>query len=304
MKDKFASYHPIVNFIYFAVILLMPMLYLHPIIIAIALCSGTAYTICQQGLKSFLQRLPLIAVVFLLSALINPLFNHRGATKLFYFSNGSVVTLESVLYGLLSGIMLTSVILWFGCFYEVMTSDKIMQLFGKRMPSLSLLFTITLRFVPRFMEQIRRVSEAQKGAGFGISAESPPRQARRKVAARIRHGLKILSITITWAFEHSIETSDSMKSRGYGLVSRNTYARARFDTRDGGLMGLIGLLSTILFAVALTGGFAVRYYPQIEIKEAGVMTTLAYASYGILAFLPVILQGMEEITWKYFRSKI
>ena len=35
--------------------------------------------------------------------------------------------------------------------------------------------------------------------------------------ARIRHGLNMLSILVTWALENAIETSDSMRSRGYGL---------------------------------------------------------------------------------------
>ena len=37
-----------------------------------------------------------------------------------------------------------------------------MYLFGKVIPAFSLLLSMTLRFVPRFTEQIKRVAEAQQ----------------------------------------------------------------------------------------------------------------------------------------------
>ena len=79
---------------------------------------------------------------------------------LFYLKDGNPVTLESIVYGLASGLMLAGVISWFSVFHEVMTSDKFMYLFGKVIPAFSLLLSMTLRFVPRFTEQIRRVAEA------------------------------------------------------------------------------------------------------------------------------------------------
>lgn len=295
MKDKFATYHPIVNFIYFCVMLLPPML-LHPVILGIACVTGLLYTIGQRGVRQLYRLLPGIFTVFLISAIINPLFNHRGATKLFLLKSGNAVTLESVLYGLFAGIMLMSVILWFTCFHQVMTSDKLMQLFGKRIPATALIFTITLRFVPKFTDQIKRVADAQKGVGQGITEGT--------AAERVKHGLGILSITVTWAFEHSIETADSMKSRGYGLGKRNLYVRARFDRRDGWMLAGIILLSAVVFSAVAASVLHVRYYPQFEVNEMDITAMLAYLCYGILACLPIILQGWEELTWKYLRSKI
>ena len=68
--------------------------------------------------------------VCLLAAAANPLFSHAGATMLFYLKDGNPVTLESIVYGLASGLMLAGVISWFSVFHEVMTSDKFMFLFG------------------------------------------------------------------------------------------------------------------------------------------------------------------------------
>ena len=68
---------------------------------------------------------------------------------------------------------------------------------------------MVLRFVPKFKAQFRVVSNAQKCVGRDVS--------NGKLLERIRHGIRILSIMVTWALENAIETADSMRSRGYGL---------------------------------------------------------------------------------------
>ena len=54
----------------------------------------------------------------LLMMVINPLFSHEGATMLFYQKDGNPVTLESILYGVGSGIMLACVVSWFSVFHS------------------------------------------------------------------------------------------------------------------------------------------------------------------------------------------
>ena len=87
-----------------------------------------------------------------------------------------------------------------------MTSDKFMYLFGKVIPAFSLLLSMCLRFVPRFTGQIKKVAQAQQCIGRNVN--------NGKVWARAAHGLKILSVTTTWALENSVETADSMKVQG------------------------------------------------------------------------------------------
>ena len=76
----------------------------------------------KQTAKRILYTLPL----FLAAALINPAFNHAGVTVLTYFPNGNPLTEESIFYGAFAAALLLSVICWFSCFNEVMTSDKYM----------------------------------------------------------------------------------------------------------------------------------------------------------------------------------
>ena len=100
-----------------------------------------------------------LLAVALLAAGFNPLFNHEGATILGYWPSGNPLTLESVLYGGGTALMLLAALGWFSCLNRVMTADKWMCLVGRALPTLSLLLSMTLRLVPRFrarLEEIRR----------------------------------------------------------------------------------------------------------------------------------------------------
>lgn len=83
-----------------------------------------------------------------LAALVNPAFNHEGATILTYLPSGNPLTLESMLYGAAAAVMLASVVLWFSSFNEVITSDKFVYLFGRILPALSLVLSMGAALYP------------------------------------------------------------------------------------------------------------------------------------------------------------
>ena len=223
-NDTFSSYHPIVNMLYFTLVLCFSMLFTHPVCLGVSLACSFAYSLYLKGEKTLHFSIFYMLPMFIGTALLNPLFNHAGATILAYLPNGNPLTLESILYGVAAATMLLCVINWFSCYNEVMTSDKFVYLFGRIIPALSLILSMALRFVPRFQAQLKIVSNAQKCVGRDIS--------RGSLFKRARHGIRILSIMITWALENAIETADSMKSRGYGLKGRSAFSVYIFDKRD------------------------------------------------------------------------
>lgn len=86
--------------------------------------------------------------------------------------------------------MLCAVVLWFVCFNRVITSDKFVYLFGRVIPALSLVLSMTLRFVPLFRRQLETVRQAQFCIGRDASTGSAWQRARRAVT--------IFSIMVTW----------------------------------------------------------------------------------------------------------
>lgn len=289
------AYHPINQFIFYGAVLWLSMFYRHPVLLCISAAGAAAYSAWLNGRGGVRYGL-LMLPVCLLAAVVNPLFSHKGMTILGYFSNGNPITLESILYGAVSGVMLAAVLLWFYSLHEVMTSDKWIYLFGRLLPSLSLLISMVFGLIPKYRRQIKRISDAQKGIGRAIGNGT--------LRERISHGMSIMSIMATWAFEHSVETADSMKSRGYGLRGRTSYAIYRFGSRDGIL--LVTELTCILLvtAGATLGIIRVEYYPLFSMGEMSVWTMLLYVLYGIFCFLPIFVDMAEDMRWHYIRSKI
>lgn len=292
----FAGYHPLVNFLYFVLVLLGAMIFMHPLALTISLAGAFTYSVVLSGKKALKFNVKYCIPMMLITALVNPAFNHEGMTILTYLRNGNPLTLESVIYGIAAAAMIVTVIIWFSCYNAVMTSDKFVYLFGRIIPSLSLILSMVLRFVPRFKEQIRVISNAQKCVGRDVSNGG--------LLDRAKHGLKILSIMITWALENAIETADSMKSRGYGLPGRTAFSIFRFDKRDRKALLAIALTGGLTYGGAFAGTMYWRYFPSMKGVDIGFISILTFLAYGALCMVPVAIQLWEERTWKRLQSNI
>lgn len=296
IRDNFGTYHPIISFLYFVLVIGCSMFLMHPVFLVISCVGGMAYYIYLKGKKAIKTMLWLMLPVFLLSALINPLFNHEGVTLLFYFKTGNPLTLESVIYGLASGMMLISVLNWFSCYQVVMTSDKFIYLFGKAIPAMSLILSMVLRFVPKFKGQITKVSDAQKCIGRDVT--------NGNLIQKAKHGMKILSIMTTWALENSVETADSMKSRGYGLRGRTNFSIYRFDSRDKMMLWGVILAGVILILGILTDTVHFLYFPVMVVNPLDWKSVFVYFVYAVLCMLPMIINVVEDVKWHYLKSEI
>ena len=295
-RDTFSSYHPLVNFLYFGLVLLLTMFLMHPVSLLISLGSALCYGICLNGVRAVRSGMRFLLPAMLLAAVIDPAFDHEGATLLAYLPSGNPLTLESIAYGVAAAVMIAAVVAWFSCYTVVMTSDKFVYLFGRVIPVLSLVLSMTLRFVPRFRAQLQTISEAQRGIGRDVSGGP--------LLRRTRNAITIFSIMVTWALENAIETADSMKSRGYGLPGRTAFSIYRFDGRDKAALLWLGFCGAYLLSGWAAGGFYWRYYPTLRGAAATALSVSFQLVYLLLCLTPVILDRWEEKTWKNIRSKI
>ena len=294
--NEFKTYHPIVNFLYFVFVIGFSCFFMHPVCLCISLFSGFLYSVMLKGKKQLRTNLLYMLPTLIIMALMNPLFNHEGATVLRYMKSGNPLTLESIIYGICAAAMIVSVICHFSCYNEVMTSDKFIYLFGRIIPSMSLIISMTLRFVPGFFQHLKVVTNAQKCMGRDIS--------RGNIIRRAKNGLNILSIMTTWALENAIDTADSMKSRGYGLPGRTAFSIFSFDKRDMKALIFILLLGGYTLAGNLLGGMYFRFFPSIKTAGVSIFGISVFAAYFLLCMCPVIIELWEVRRWKALRSKI
>lgn len=295
-RDAFSGYNPVINFLFFGLVLVFSMCLMHPVCLAVSLVASLSYAIYLNGRKAVRYSLSYMLPMMFMASLINPAFNHEGATILTYLPGGNPLTLESILYGLAASTMLASVMTWFSSYTAVMTSDKFVYLFGRVIPALSLVLSMTLRFVPKFKAQIQVVSEAQRCIGRDASNGS--------AVQRIKNGITILSIMITWSLENAIETADSMKSRGYGIPGRTAFSIYRFDERD-----KYALIWLIFCGVYICSGWAIgglyyRYFPTARGVGMGPFPISFFTCYLALCLTPIVINRKGDHKWKRLQSAI
>lgn len=240
-----------------------------------------------------LRQIGYLLPILLLVAIINPLFNHEGMTILWYLPNDNPVTLEAIIYGLAASVMMAASIIWFNCCNEVFTSDKIIYLFGRVIPAMSLLISMTLRFVPRFKNFLQSVIRTQK-------AMRQPENVKEK----LQQALSAFSATVSWAMEQSIISADSMKSRGYGIAGRTAYSIYRFEKRDGIITVILAILCLGALVPYFTGSMRWDYYPALTGNLVEPVQIFAYLCYSGVCLIPLIINLMEDHKWNSLRSKI
>ena len=293
--DAFSKRHPLVNFIFFLGAIGFGVVIQHPVYLAAGFLCGTSYYLLlngRKGIKMLLGLLPL----FLIMTAINPLFNTYGATLLFYVF-GRPYTLEALYYGMAIAAVFVVMLIWFGCYNAVLTSDKFTSLFGNLIPSLSLLLVMVLRMIPNLMRKARQFAGARKSIGKG-SAENATNKEK------LTDGMTILSALTDWALEGGVVTGDSMRSRGYGSAKRTSFVVYRMTGIDSFLLVIQCVLILAVLGAALTGGTTATYTPDFYIAPVSGMHILGLVAYCAYLSIPTVLHIKEAIQWHISRSKI
>ena len=215
--------HPAVNFIFFTAVLYGSIAFSHPVFLAIACAAAFAYSVRRGGQRALVFDLCLVPLV-LVFALCYAGNHHFGVTVLRQNFIGNSMTAESLVYGLVLGVRAACVCMWCSALFRVVSSDKVVYLFGRVSPRLALFLTILLRLIPRLNREAGRIDLAQKGIGRGSD--------QGNVWERLVHCLRIFSMLITWLIQALALEADSMKSRGSALRGRTAFSIYRFDNRD------------------------------------------------------------------------
>ena len=287
MKDEFARFHPLVNLIFFIIVLGLTMFQMQLGLVLISVFSALVYYLYLKK-RSGVKYLLVVSCIFVISSLMNPLFSHKGNTLLFYLFTGNPVTLESIVYGIVSSAIICGMLIWFSIFHQVMGIERMFGAIGKFMPHIALLITMILRFIPKYTKHQKEVALFNK-----VHEE-------QSLKTKIKKGGKIFSITTTWALENSIDTADSMKARGFGVKKRTSYSNYKVEVRDIGVIVWIFVLAGSVIWMLQGERIYTYYYPYVVYK--GNMA--AYVLYALLCLTPVFINIREEVRWRRLKSKM
>ena len=288
----FENLHPICILIYFVAVIGLTLVCFHPVMLVVSLVGAFSFLLRLKGGKGAGQQFRFVIPMFLLVAVANPLINHRGVTMLGMFLN-QWITLEAIAYGITAGLSLAALILWFGCYSEVMTSEKFLYLFGKIAPSSALLISMALQLVPKLNRQLTEIKESQEML----------RPAKKNFAGKLGTAIRHTSTLVGWSLEGAVEQTDSMKARGYGLKRRTTFHLFHFDSRDFRFLCGVLMLSGVCVIARAFGHGHMEFYPRMDAVITGESGIVLYFLFGVLAFLPAILEGKEALVWRSYGLK-
>lgn len=286
MSDEFGRYHPVANLIFFIAVIAFSTFWMQAGMIAVSFICATVYYFMLKRSEGF-KYFAMVLVAILVASIINPLFSHRGKTTLFFLPTGNPVTLESITFGLLAGVILGEVLLWFGIFNSVMEDDKWTATIGKVAPTIAMIITMVLRFVPKYTKFSKSTRDIQNANGFNKTS-------------RIKNGMHVYSITATWALETSIDTADSMRARGYGKARRTNYHNYKFEVRDLIFVLWVVLLSATIIWMANVDKIHTFFYPTFRNRES-LAVLIAYI---VLCITPILINIWEKLRWHILKSKI
>lgn len=294
-NDPFSRCHPAVNFLYFVGAIGFGVVIQHPAYLLAGAVCAACYYLLLSGKKGWRMILGVLPMFIILTA-INPLFNTQGQRILFRIF-GRPYTLEALTYGAVIAAIFVVMMLWFGCYNAVMTSDKFTSLFGNLLPSISLLLVMAFRMVPNLIRKAQQLTGARKSIGKGAVDSAAYKE-------KLSDGMIVLGALTSWVLEGSVITGDSMRARGYGTAKRSSFMIYRMTVLDWLLLAVMLLLVAAVITVTAMGGATAAFTPEWYIAPISGINMVGIIAYCFYSLIPTVLHIKEAIQWHISRSRI
>ena len=290
---RFSEYNPVTIAFYYLSVVVISMFTMNPILHILSFIGGIVHFSLIKSENKIRTHIFFILIGIILS-FVRPIFSHNGATVLFVV-NDNPITKEAFIFGINSAVMVVGVLYIFRTFSVIMTSDRLLYLFGSFSPKTALVLSMGLRYMPMLRHQRRITADAQ--TALGINKDD-------NAIDRLKGSMNVFSATLSWGLENGIITADSMAARRYGEGKRSRFSLFRIHAYDIFIIVLTIILILPVYILMGKGCFDTDFYPLFEMAEADFLTNAGYCAYGILLLIPVIIRIAGEIRWKFLMSKI
>lgn len=292
MKNYFSQRHPAVILAYFLCAVIVTILFSHPAVTIISFLSVLLLSLWVNGFRCMLKDAASSAVTILIFTVVSPLFNHRGDTPVLYVNNRPV-TLESILFGVFSGMLISGMVVWFSIWHKTLGNDKFIYLLGRKFPQSSLLITMMTGFIPYFRLKLAEITGVQKK--LGVNA------AKGNLSERLQSAGAILSVLVSITLEDTMETADSMAARGYSLSNKTSRGFYRFKKADVMLVAVIGIMMAAFIIIYISRDMEYSFFPAVT-KVGFSDKKIIYLGLCFLFFnIALAVNIAEEVIWKLLK---
>jgi energy-coupling factor transport system permease protein len=276
-KLRFQAQHPLAALLYyigvFAALFLFDSLFYSVVILIwmVPLACRTAGR--RRALRLFGGALLFGGLLLL----INPLINNEGLHILFYLGERPV-TLESLLYGAHNLLLVAALLMVFPSFNILLDSERVLFLFSRLMHTSALILSMAMRFVPLLTRRARELRQLH-------------RQEGARLPARLRHAGKLLGALLDWTMEEGMQSSRTLRARGYGGQSRTFYSAFRFTPRDAGALCFLLASLASLFGLRLLGAGKWLYFPAFDAPHIDLVQAAGLGALCLMCGYPFLLEA-------------
>jgi len=246
-----------------------------------------------------IQNMRFLVTMVLLSAIINTLFTHVGESILFKLPQnwaliGGIITLESLVFGLINGLVIGSLYITFNIINLALSIRQITRLIPNFFHPIATTITIALTFFPSIQQRALEIKEAQMIRGNPMK--------------RISDWLPLLLPLLVTSLENAFQLSESMTARGYH-TQRSTLPReipligiliAVFSIFSGWVLRLYDYPETISLLLTIFGGL-VLFFTIILADRYTKMTRFHQESWGSNEMISTILFSLMLLSWIILR---
>lgn len=319
--------HPAVYLIYYFIMVVLAFIIRDPYFV-LSFLVLILVLISLQGISSELKNImKLFLPLSILIIILNPLLNKQGVHRIYLIGN-FFITYEAFAFGVLMSLALLIVILVFSSYNRSVTYQDMLYIFSKKLPVISMIIIMALRFVPLINSRIIEVQKLHNLKSNGVETKlenldddnnlaeydsnslNDKLESNSKVLAKLNSSKKfqriikqtdiigkIMAITVSWSLEESMFTAKSMKARGYNAYNRTSYLSYDFSIVDVIFLLIIIVTVSIIGAGLIQGYGIINIYPSFDFSFSDLPFNIYYFAF-IIFLLPLIyLELKERLLW-------
>ena len=260
MRDE--TFHPVAWLAWLAAAALPPLTTRNPLyltlLLMIAVINFMALGQDNATARGWATLVRFGALLWLFTIPFTALTNHHGDIVLFYLPAswpiiGGPITLESILYGLTSGLSIIGLLLIFAVFNLAVDQARLLRMAPGFVYQAGVVTAIAVAFVPQMVSSWQDIREAQQVRGHRFRG--------------LRDLLPLIMPMLVTALERAMQLAESMEARGYGGAVAAVTPQRRTLIQ---MMLLVGL------ALLVVGLGAIGFWPEqralgITLSASGVL---------------------------------
>ena len=282
-SDKHTAIHelnPLCKLAWIMAVVILTLIFNNPLYILLLFLSTFPMVILAKVWREWKSFIKLALYLCVVIIIINALMSPHGSYVLYQapFKVPVIgvprITLESLMFGVGNCIRLLAIISSFAILnLTVHPDDLMLTMLNMKLPYKSVLVTsLSTRFVPTLLDDIKSISDAQRARGFELD--------RGKLLHKIKTSAVIIMPLLYNSLDRAVQVAEAMESRAFGAKKKRTsYRQIRTNKLDGTILAFAIIGCALGISIRCIGWGNYQYYPTMgniisDIPEVIALFTL------------------------------